>query len=165
VRVAAAVRAHLGTGQVARVIYGSIIGLALILALEQHPPGPGSVIGSLLATALAVGLAEVYSEALGAEVRLRRRITRAELEPLLDDLLAVSFGIAFPAVFFVLAAAGAIEEDTAFDIAEWSGLGLIAFYGAAAAKLAGASHSGALVRGLLAGLIAVVLIVLKAVLH
>ena len=29
---------HLGSQQVSRVIYGSIIGLALVVALEVHPP-------------------------------------------------------------------------------------------------------------------------------
>src|SRR4051794_13259570 len=33
-----AVDAHLGSRDVARVIYGSIIGLALVVALGQHPP-------------------------------------------------------------------------------------------------------------------------------
>ena len=54
-----AIEAHLGSSQVSRVIYGAIIGLALVLALEQHPPAPGVTIASLLATAVAVGLAEL----------------------------------------------------------------------------------------------------------
>jgi hypothetical protein len=50
---------HLGSQQVAKVVYGSIIGLALIVALENHPPGPGVMAVWLLGTAIAVGLAEV----------------------------------------------------------------------------------------------------------
>src|SRR5687768_1190646 len=45
-----AIRAPLGSRQVARVIYGTIIGLALVVALGEHPPGPGIVAGSLLVT-------------------------------------------------------------------------------------------------------------------
>jgi hypothetical protein len=48
--------------QVSRVIYGAIIGRALVVALEHHPPRPTVMVGTLLATALAVGLAELYSE-------------------------------------------------------------------------------------------------------
>ena len=36
----ASLEAHLGSKQVTRVVYGSIIGLALIVAIENHPPGP-----------------------------------------------------------------------------------------------------------------------------
>jgi hypothetical protein len=68
-------------------------------------------------------------------------------------------------VFFVLCAAGAIELDTAFGLAKWSGLALIAFYGFWAARLAGATLWGSLVGASAAGAIGAVLVVLKALLH
>jgi hypothetical protein len=37
----------------------------------------------------------------------------------------VAFGISFPAVFFLLSVAGAVQVETAFELAKWSGLGLI----------------------------------------
>jgi hypothetical protein len=156
---------HLGTTQVTRVIYGSIIGLALVVALEHHSPGAGRMVGLLVGTAVAVGLAELYSEVIGTQTRRRRRVRRGELGELLDDTVAVAFGAGFPAVFFVLAVAGVMEEDTAFDIAEWTGLGLITFYGFCAAKLAGEGLIGAIVQALLVALVAIALIALKAVLH
>jgi hypothetical protein len=159
------VRTHLRTAPVARVVYGAIIGLALVVALERYPPGSGAVIASLIATAIAVGLAEIYSDSLGEEVRLRRRLTRPELRRLSDGALAVAFGIGFPALFFVLAAFGLMSDATAFDVAEWSGVGLIAFYGAAAAHLAGAAWTEVGVRAVLAALIAVALIAMKALIH
>jgi hypothetical protein len=67
---------HLGSRQVTRVVYGSIIGMALIVALEGHPPGPGVMAVRLLGTAIAVGLAEVYSEVVGTETSTRRPVTR-----------------------------------------------------------------------------------------
>ena len=160
-----AIEAHLGTRQVARVIYGSIIGLALVVALEHHPPPAGAVVATLIGTAVAVGLAELYSDVIGFEVRMRRRIPREHLTELVEDVLAVAFGVAVPAAFFILAAAGAIELETAFQIAKWTGLGLIAFYGFCAAKLAGGTLGGSLLQGLLVGLIGAVLIALKALVH
>ena len=68
----ASLEQHLGSRQVAKVVYGSIIGLALIVALEQHPPGPGSWRSGCSGTAVAVGLAEVYSEVVGAETSTRK---------------------------------------------------------------------------------------------
>ena len=81
------------------------------------------------------------------------------------DVAAAAFGVAFPAMFFVLAAANAIEEDTAFTIAKWSGVGLIAFYGFCAARLAGDSVSASTLRAVAAGLIGALLIALKALVH
>jgi hypothetical protein len=160
-----AIRAHLDSHQVARVVYGAIIGLALVAALELHPPGAGTVIGLQLATAVAVALAEIYSEVLGSETRLRRRATRADLGHFAQEGLAVAFGIAFPVVFFVLAAAGVMETDTAFTVAKWSGAALIGFYGYCAAKLAGEGFVDSMLHACAVLLIGLFVIALKALLH
>ena len=52
----------------------------------------------------------------------------------------------FPAVFFILAAVGVLGEETAFDVAEWAGIGLIGMYGFAGARLSGNSRFGSLLR-------------------
>jgi hypothetical protein len=163
--VRAAIEAHLGSRQVARVIYGAIIGMALIVVLADHPPAPASVVAVLVATAVAVGLAELYSEVVAAETRTRHRVVGEQVREILDDVLAVGFGICFPAVYFVLAALGAMEVDTAFSLAKWSGIGLIGFYGFCAARLAGAGLAKALLQGCAAGAIGAALILFKAVVH
>jgi VIT1/CCC1 family predicted Fe2+/Mn2+ transporter len=159
------IQAHLASLQVPRVIYGAIIGLALVVALEAHPPGAGLVAGSLLATAIAVGLAELYSEVVGTQVRTRRRVGREHLHELLTDTLAVAFGVAFPAVFFVLAAFDLIDLKTAFTVAKWSGLALIGLYGFTAARLAGRRFAAALLEGAAVGAIGGALIAFKALIH
>jgi hypothetical protein len=160
-----AIEAHLGSRQVARVIYGAIIGMALVVSLEAHPPRPGVVAGTLIATAAAVGLAEIYSEVVGAETRSRRHLAPGEVRHILDDVAAVAFGISFPAVFFVLAAAGVLEADTAFTVAKWSGVGLISVYGFLAGRLAGAGIGASLLQALAVALIGGVLIAFKALVH
>jgi hypothetical protein len=160
-----ALEEHLGTRQVARVVYGAIIGMAVVVVLEAHPPPAAQVVTALIGTAVAVGLAELYSEALGAETRTRRRVTRDHLREFMGDVIAVAFGIGFPALFFVLAAAGVFETGTAFTIAKWSGLGLIAFYGFCAARLAGAPVVASMVRGSAAAMIGGALIAFKALVH
>src|SRR5688500_1343850 len=102
---------HLGSRQVGRVIYGAIIGLALIVALENHPPAAGVVAATLLGTGFVVALAELYSDAVGTTLRTRRRVTRAEVHEISTEAAAVAFGASFPAVFFVLAALDAIATD------------------------------------------------------
>jgi len=158
-------RSHLASSQVSRVVYGAIIGLALVVALEGHPPPAGAVIASLLGTGVAVALAEVYSETLGTEVRTHRRVEGESRRAIWADTAAVAFGITFPGVFFVLAAAGATDVDTAFDLAKWSGVGLIGFYGFCAARLSGGPLTSALVKGVAAALIGAFLIAVKALVH
>jgi hypothetical protein len=159
------IEAHLASRDVGHVIYGAIIGLALVLALQAHPPTAGQAAGLVVGTALAVGLAEVYSEVIAAEARTRHAIGKAHMRAIAGESLAVVFGASFPAVFFLLAATGAIDVDLAFTLSKWSGLGLICGYGFLAARLAGWGFVGALARAALVGLVGGALIALKALLH
>jgi hypothetical protein len=156
---------HLGSTQVSRVMYGAIIGLALVVALEAQPPRPAVMVGTLLGTALAVGLAELYSEVVGAEIRTRRRVERGHFREIATDVAAVAFGISFPAVFFLLSVVGAMQVGTAFELAKWSGLGLIGFYGYCAGRLSGMGLPAALVQAAAVAAIGGFLIGLKALIH
>lgn len=159
------VAAHLGGRDVARVLYGAIIGLALVLALEAHPPSAAATAAILFGTAITVGLAELYSELVATEARVRRGIRRAEVRALAGEAVAVVVGAGFPAIFFLLSAAGAMELGTAFTLSKWTGLGLICAYGFIAARLAGAGLPRALLHAAAVGLLGGVLIALKALLH
>jgi hypothetical protein len=161
----ASLEQHLGSAQVSKVVYGSIIGLAFVVAIERHPPGPGVMTVWLLGTAVAVGAAEVFSEVVGTETSTRQPVTRRQLGHMVEHASAVGFGVAFPAVFFALSAVGLFEVDTAFSIAKWTGLGLIGFYGFWAARFAGATTQRALFKGALIALIGAGLIALKAFVH
>jgi hypothetical protein len=161
----AGIEQHLGSQQVAKVVYGSIIGLALVVAVEAHPPAPGVMAVWLAGTAVAVGLAEVFSEVVGFETRTRRPVVRSDLAHFGQHALAVGFGIVFPVVFFVLAAVGVLETDAAFRIAKWTGVGLIGFYGFWAARFAGAARHKALVQGILVALVGAALVLLKSLVH
>ena len=121
--------------------------------------------GSLVATAVAVGLAELYSEIVGTETRTHHRVERRDLAEMGDDALAVGFGVAFPAVFFILAALHVLSLDTAFSVARWSGLGLIGGYGYAAGRLAGQGQVACLIQAAAVAAIAGALIAVKALLH
>src|SRR3954470_8929771 len=128
-RLARVVDAHLGSRDVARVIYGAIIGLALVVALQVHPPSAGQAAAAVIGTAVAVGLAEAYSELVGVEVRTRRRLRAAQVRATLAEGGAVAFGAGFPALFFLLASVGAIDLQLAFNLSKWSGLALLCAYG------------------------------------
>jgi hypothetical protein len=163
--VRAAIEAHLGSAQVSRVIYGAIIGLALVVALQDHPPEAGVMAGFLLATGVAVALAEIYSDIIGMETRTHARVGAARLRDLAAEAAAVACGITFPAIFFVLASAGVIETATAFTTAKWSGLGLIGIYGYLGGRLSDRSVPASILHALALGLIGGFLIAFKALLH
>jgi hypothetical protein len=95
---------HLRSSQVSRVVYGSIIGLALVLTLEAHPPGVAATIVTLLASALSVALAELYSELLGGRARASLGGPRESASGVVRDVTAVGFGIAFPSMLLLGAA-------------------------------------------------------------
>ena len=164
-RMRESLEAHLGSRQVGKVVYGSIIGLALIVALSGHPPSAGVMAIWLVGTAVAVALAEIYAEVIGTETRTRRPVTRAQMVHMAEDAGAVGFGVAFPAVFFVLAALHVFDLDTAFTVAKWAGVGLIGFYGYCGARFAGNAPHRALLKGVLVALVGAGLIVLKSFVH
>jgi len=147
------------------VIYGAIVGLALVVALEPHPPTAAAVGAILVTTAIAVALAELYSDVVGTRIRLRGPLGKERRREAGTEVIAVAVGAAFPAVFFVLAAGDAIELDTAFTLAKWSGLGLIGAYGFAAARLSGAAIGRSLLHALAVGAIGAAVILVKALVH
>jgi hypothetical protein len=160
-----ALRTHLASRDVVRVVYGAVVGLAVVVALEHNATAAGPTIAAILGTAVAVALAEAYSEFVGIETRERRHVAGREIPGLAAEAGAVAFGAGFPAAFFVLAALDAIELPTAFALATWSGLGLIFGYGFAASRLAGSSLSTALLHAAAVGAIGGALIALKALVH
>jgi hypothetical protein len=164
-RLGRALEQHLGSPGVARVVYGAIIGEALIVALQAHPPSALVMAGTLLSTAFAVALAELYSEVIGHQTRNRSRVERHHLRHLSGEMAAVAFGVAFPCVFFFAAAAGLMDLDTAFRAAKWTGIALIGFYGFCAARLAGDRLVSAMLQAVAVMAIGAVVIAFKALVH
>src|SRR4051812_3881848 len=139
------VESHPGSRDGARVTYGAVVGLAVVVAMQAHPPGAAVAAGTIAGTALAVGLAELYSEIVGAEARTRRPVPRPEIREMGGEAGAVFVGAGFPAVFFVASALGVMDVDLAFTLSRWTGLGLICGYGYLAGRASGSSRGTALV--------------------
>src|SRR4051794_41919649 len=72
---------HLGSRQVGRVVYGSIIGMALVVTLDSHPPTASVMTVWLVGTAVAGGLAEVYSGGGGGGTSMREPGRGGEVDP------------------------------------------------------------------------------------
>jgi hypothetical protein len=164
-RVVATVEAHLGSQDMARVLYGAVVGLALVLALQDHPPGPGAAAGLVIATALALGLAELYAEAVSVEARTRRPIGRRQFREMLGESIAVIVGAGFPAVFFLLEALDVIGAHAAYVLSKWTGLALICGYGYLASRMAGIPHLRSIARAGVVALVGLAIIGIKSALH
>jgi hypothetical protein len=96
--VRATLEAQLGSRQVGRVVYGSILGLTLVVALEDHPPSAPVMAAWLLLSAVTVALAEVYSDVVGIKTSQRHRVDRRQLAHMVEEAGAVAFGVGLPAV-------------------------------------------------------------------
>ena len=142
----ASLEQHLGSRQVGKVVYGSIIGLALVVAIESHPPKPGVMAVWLLGTALAVGLAEIYSEVVGAETSTRQPVTRHQLRHMFEDA-ARSRSASPSRPCSSCSRRWASSRSNGVHDREVDRLGLIGFYGFWAARFAGATRR-ALLKGL-----------------
>jgi hypothetical protein len=149
----------------ARSIYGSILVLALLLAMENHPPPPLQAAIAVAGTVLAVLSAEAYAENLGAELTLGRRLTREERRARFRELGAMTVSAELPVGFLLLAAAGVLDQETAFRLARWSTLALLLGGGYLARRLGGTSRLSAAWSGLLVFGVGVLISVLKAWLH
>jgi hypothetical protein len=164
-RLRRTISAHFGSRDVARVIYGAVIGLALLVALEDHPPSTAQAVTAVVGTAVAVGLAEIYSELVSVEARTRRPVRADQVRTAALDAAAVMFGAGFPTLFFLVAALGVIDLPQAFTLSKWTGLALLCTYGYVAGRLAGAGLGVALLHSAAVGAIGGVLIAVKALLH
>jgi hypothetical protein len=159
------IESHLGSRDVAKIVYGSVVGLAVVVALEHHSGSPAQTVAAIAGTAIAVALAEAYSEFVGIETRERRHVGRSELPRLAAEAATVALGAGFPVVFFLLAAVDVLALPTAFSLAKWTGVGLMFAYGFAASRLAGSSLATALLHAAAVGAIGGALIALKALVH
>jgi hypothetical protein len=164
-RFRAWVASHLGSRDVARVLYGTIVGIALVVALESKEHTAGENATYIFVAAVVIGLAELFSEVISLEARNRRRINRVDARPLARDAIAVVIGAGFPAVYFVLAAAGVMTVHTAFVLSRWSGLGLVIVYAFAAARLSGAGRLHSARHAATAAVVGLILVELKALVH
>jgi hypothetical protein len=148
--------------RVAKIIYGSIIILVVLLAMEDHPPTPAAAIGTVLFTGLGVALAELYSDFIGTRIRERRILTWAERSQMTHNVGAVMIGALLPLPFFILAWLGFIGQVMAFILAKWILIGTLLFYGFVASKLSGNGTVLSFVFGFAASLIGLLVVLLKS---
>lgn len=155
-------RESLDGHRVAKIIYGSIIILVVLLAMEDHPPSISGVIGTVLFTGLGVALAELYSDFIGTRIRERRKLTWAERSEMTRNIGAVLIGALLPLPFFILAWLGFMGLGLAFVFAKWILIGTLLFYGYVASRLSGHGNLLSFVFAVAASSIGLLVVLLKS---
>lgn len=126
--------------RVAKTIYGTIIILVVVVAMEDHPPTIAGAIATVIMTGLGVAVAEWYSDFIGKTIDEHHMLTPIERRKIFKDVSAVMTGAWFPLPFLILALLGIISIDLAIDLAKWAMVGVLLFYGYVASRLIGHNH-------------------------
>lgn len=121
----------------AHAIYALIVVLAVVIAEADTGISARQAIGSVIGAAFATATGELYADYIGATIGARRHLTERERRLEIRNITAGFVTALLPAGFFVLAAAGAIDLESAFDAAIWTGVGLLGAYAVVANRVAG----------------------------
>ena len=148
----------------AHAIYGLIIVLAVLVVEADTAIDAREAIGTVIGAAVITALAELYADYVGATIRARRHMSKPERGFESRNIAAGFLTALLPVGYLVLAELGAMDLQTAFDAAIWTGVALLGAYGVVANRLAGFSIGRSLLVGLGFTLLGASLILLKAVL-
>ncbi|NGN62619.1 hypothetical protein G5C51_01695 [Streptomyces sp. A7024] len=149
----------------ARGVYGCIVVLALLLALEEHPPPAFEAASLLAATVTGIVLAEGFATAIGQEVERGRPLTRAERAKALTEGAGAFMAAPAPLCFLLLAGFGVLSEERALTLSRWVTLALLFGFCSTAGGLAGRTRKSALLAGAGAAVIGAVLANFKSLTH
>jgi hypothetical protein len=158
---------HRVAERASRSVYFTIVALAVIVALEEagNDVPPGEVVASTVGATIITALAELYARYIAEAIRSEHLPTSGELRALAFDSAVGTLAALVTVIPFLFAAAGAIEDERAYDIASWLGLAVLGGYTLFANRAAGVTGlPGLLLTGGVVTL-GLSLIALKALVH
>lgn len=150
---------------VARAVYGLITVLAVLQAMELHPPEAWRGAVSLFGTTLAVALIEVYAETIGEMLGTKTRLSRGDLVHIWHDAAPVLAGAQGPTIVLLLSAFGLMSVETAIDIAQLIAFVTLFGYGWRIGQMLDARLSRQLLSGLILIAIGGLLVGIKTAFH
>lgn len=126
--------------RVSKIIYGTIIILVVILAMEDHPPSHLGTVVTILFTGVGVALAELYSDVIGTKINKKSSLTWEERKEITRNVSSVMIGALLPLPLIILAWLGLMNLEFAIFLDKWLLVTVLLFYGFVAAKLSGYSN-------------------------
>lgn len=149
----------------AKVLYGLISVLAVLVVLELHPPTALAAIVTVLGTTFAIALAEAYSETVAEMLVNERKPTAAEFRHLWDEVAPIISSSQPAILLLLLAMFGLFSVETALRIGQYVVIGLLFLYGLRVGHLL----HGSLPRQILTGLVmasgGLAIVLIKALIH
>lgn len=125
-----------GRQRIAGAVYGTIVVLAVLAAgASAYSDDLWRLAALVSASVLVLWVAHVYAHALGESLRLRRRLTRAELLEILWRELAIPLAALLPIAAIATGALGIVEGATAIWLAFGVGVALLAVQGLRFARM------------------------------
>ena len=157
---------HRVAERASRAVYFTIVALAIIVALEEAGDDVSAteVVASTVGATIITALADLYARYIAEAIR-QEGFSSEEFRAAAIDTAAGLLAAIVPVVPFVVAAAGAISEQSAYDVAAWLGLGVLAAYTLFANRAAGLTGLRGLVTAAAVLLLGFALIALKALVH
>ena len=147
--------------RVAKTIYGTIIILVVIVTMEDHPPSIAGTVATVIFTGLGVALAEWYSDYIGKTIDEHHTLNVLERRRIVKDVSAVMTGAWLPLPFIIFAWIGVISLDLAIDLAKWTMVGVLLFYGYIASRLVGHDHLRSFIFAVAGSLIGIFIVLFK----
>jgi hypothetical protein len=150
----------------ARAVYGLIIVMAVLEAMELHPPAAGwEGAELLLGTVLAVALAEVYADLIAGTLVHNKRPSGTTLGLTMREAGPLLIGAPLPVIVLVLSALGLVEIHRAIDLAQIIAYTTLLIYGWRAAWQLDSRVAPRVITGLTFAGIGFLLVALKAAFH
>lgn len=149
----------------AGAIYGTILSMAVISATSRDPDlGAVAVAGWTVATALVFFLAHVYSSMVAQGFARPARAMRLLREESRNEWPMVQ-GALIPAAVLLLAPLGLIPEEDASYYAVWTGVAVLFGAGLVIGSREKLNWSRSLLIGTINGLIGLMIVALKILVH
>ncbi|MFN7160620.1 MAG: hypothetical protein ACK4NC_03355 [Candidatus Gracilibacteria bacterium] len=150
---------------ISRSMYGIIITMALLAALENSSASAWAVALSIVATLFSISIAEAYTESIGVHIDKKTPIQDHERHKIFKESLYVFGGSSIPLFAFVAAGLGLWTLSTAFMIAKVASFILLFEYGYLYGRRSGRTRLGALKVGALNILLVSLIVAFKELVH
>lgn len=124
-------------------IYGSLALMAVLVAIENHPPAPLQIAAQLFGVTLAIAVAKAYAEVIADTLHRGRRLTTGEWREILRKVLPVLFAAQGPTIVMLMSAFGLFSVAAAIELSKTPVLVLLFVYGLRVAQLL---HSNRLIQ-------------------
>jgi hypothetical protein len=131
-----------------RAIYVLIAVLAISVALVDTGATAEQTFISVVGTAVALTLAEMFAARVGISIREGRRPTDDEVSDEWEAAIAGLIVAGVPILFFLLALVDVFDLDDAFRFAQLAGFAVLGGFTYEAARARGYGRPGSVIRGL-----------------